>query len=84
MKKVNILILFSLLSVACFSQSKKPAPKNSKIPTAKLPSFVKDLNKNLLTDEAIKKQSPEKPLYKTLFVTYKDGKTIVSPVKNGL
>ena len=83
LKTTTLLIAILFVGNICLGQNKKKATPNKK-ETNSLTNFLKDLNKDLLTDEAIQKQSKDKPLYKTLFVYYQDGKSIVSPVKNGL
>ena len=81
-KATTLLIAMLSIGNICLAQTKKKATTSKK--QDNLTGFLKDLNKDLLTNEAVQNQPKDKPVYKTLFVYYDKDKLIVSPVKNGL
>jgi hypothetical protein len=82
-KTNTLLIAILFVGNICVAQNKKKVAPTKK-DTNNLAGFLKDLNKDLLTNDAVQNQPKDKPLYKTLFVYYDKDRLIVSPVKNGL
>lgn len=83
LKASTFLIVVFFLGNNCIAQNKKVV-KPVKKENNSLTTFLKDSNKDLLTNEAVQNQSKDKPVYKSMFLYYDKERLIVSPVKNGL